>query len=106
MNAHDPHPWLDDRLTAGERAGLLLAHLSLDEKMAQVSCYFPADITDVGDFSERYPHGVGVVSALEARSALTRDDVTAFQRQLQAEAMDRSGYGIPAIFHMEGLCGA
>jgi beta-glucosidase len=97
---------MDDQLTAGERADLLLADLSLDEKIAQVSCYFPADITDIGDFPHRYPHGVAVVSALEARSARTRDEVMEFQRRVQSEAMAGSGHGIPAIFHMEGLCGA
>ena len=66
--------WLDQRLTPGERAHLLLAQLTLDEKMAQVSCYFPGDITQTTDFSKRFPHGVGVVSALEARSALTLDE--------------------------------
>jgi beta-glucosidase len=98
--------WMDQRLAPGERAHLLLAHLGLDEKMAQVSCYFPVDLTQTADFSKRFPHGVGVVSALEARSALTLDEVTAFQRRVQSEAMSGSGHGIPAIFHMEGLCGA
>jgi beta-glucosidase len=98
--------WMDQRLAPGERAHLLLPQLSLDEKMAQISCYFPVDITLTADFSKRFPHGVGVVSTLEARSALTLDEVTAFQRRVQSEAMDASGHGIPAIFHMEGLCGA
>jgi beta-glucosidase len=106
MSAHVTNPWMDGRLTPGERADLLLGELSLDEKMAQISCYFPSDITQTADFAERFPYGVGVVSGLEARSALTRAEVAAFQRRVQSEAMDRSGHGIPAIFHMEGLCGA
>jgi beta-glucosidase len=97
---------MDDRLTPTERAHLLLARLNLDQKMAQVSCYFPLDITQTADFSTRFPHGIGVVSTLEARSALTLDQVTAFQRRVQSDAMEASGHGIPAIFHMEGLCGA
>jgi beta-glucosidase len=103
---HATNPWMDERLTPRERADLLLARLSLNHKMAQVSCYFPADITDTDDFADRYAYGIGVVSALEARSALTLDEVTAFQRRVQSEAMDGSEHGIPAIFHMEGLCGA
>jgi beta-glucosidase len=103
---HTTNPWMDERLTPRKRADLLLASLSLDHKMAQVSCYFPSDVTESDDFADRYPYGVGVVSALEARSALTLDEVTAFQRRVQSEAMDRSEHGIPAIFHMEGLCGA
>ncbi|MDN4609869.1 glycoside hydrolase family 3 N-terminal domain-containing protein [Arthrobacter burdickii] len=100
------NPWMDKHLPADQRAELLLSELSLDEKMAQVSCYFPTDITDTADFAERFPRGIGEVSALEARSALTLDDVAAFQRRIQLEAMKGSGHGIPAIFHMEGLCGA
>jgi beta-glucosidase len=106
MSTYVTNPWMDGRLTAGQRADLLLAKLSLDEKMAQVSCYFPSDITQTADVAERFPHGIGVVSTLEARSALTLDDVTAFQRRVQSAAMNGSGHGIPAIFHMEGLCGA
>lgn len=106
MSTQATKPWMDERLTADERSDLLLGKLSLDEKMAQVSCYFPTDITQTADFSERFPYGIGEVSCLEARSALTRDEVTAFQRKVQADAMAGSGHEIPAIFHMEGLCGA
>ena len=97
---------MDERMTPGGRASRLLENLTLEQKMAQVSCYFPSDITQTADFSERFPYGIGEVSCLEARSALTLDEVTAFQRRVQAEAMEGSGHGIPAIFHMEGLCGA
>jgi beta-glucosidase len=106
MSARVMNPWMDERLASDERAALLLEKLSLDEKMAQISCYFPTDITQTTDFGERFPHGIGEVSCLEARTALTLDDVTAFQRRVQAQAMEGSGHGIPAIFHMEGLCGA
>lgn len=105
MSAHTTSPWMDERLNANDRADLLLEALTLDEKMAQISCYFPTDLAETSDFGERFPYGIGEVSVLEARSAKTLDEVTAFQRRLQAEAMDRS-HGIPAIFHMEGLCGA
>ncbi|WP_457967241.1 glycoside hydrolase family 3 C-terminal domain-containing protein [Arthrobacter sp. D1-29] len=106
MSAFVIDPWMDEGLASNERAALLLEKLSLDEKMAQVSCYFPTDITQTGDFGERFPYGIGEVSCLEARSALTLDEVTAFQHRVQAQAMEGSGHGIPAIFHMEGLCGA
>jgi beta-glucosidase len=106
MSVHIAKPWLDSSLTPTQRASILLQQLSLDEKLAQVSCYFPTDITKTGDFAERFPFGIGEVSCLEARSALSLDDVTAFQRQIQTEAMKHSRLGVPAIFHMEGLCGA
>lgn len=106
MSTRTDQPWMDASLPAEERAGRLLAYLDLDQKMAQVSCYFPVDIADTSDFAARYPHGVGEVSCLEARVATTLDEVAAFQQDIQRTAMAASGYGIPAIFHMEGLCGA
>lgn len=96
----------DPRFSADERAAALLGELTLDEKMAQVSCYFAADVTDTSDFAARFPHGVGEVSCLEARDATDLGQVADFQRALQTAAMAASGHGIPAIFHMEGLCGA
>ena len=100
MSTHSQH------LDPNERADALLAQLSLDEKMAQVSCYFPADIDDTSSFAEQFPHGVGQVAGLEARSASTLEQVADFQRRVQTAALANSGHGIPAIFHMEGLCGA
>jgi beta-glucosidase len=98
--------WTNAQLDPARRAALLLAELTLDEKMAQVSCYFPVDITHTADFPERFPHGIGEVSCLETRSARTLDEVTSFQRRIQTQAMAGSRLGIPAIFHMEGMCGA
>ena len=89
-----------------QRAQSLLGLLTLDQKLAQLACYFPTDVADTSDFAGRFPHGVGQVSALEARDARSLEDVAVFQRRVQAEAMQASGHGIPAIFHMEGLCGA
>ena len=89
-----------------ERAKMLLGELSVEQKVAQVSCYFPADINNTDDFAAQYPHGVGHVSCLEARAAESLEEVTAFQRKVQSAAMEASGHQIPAVFHMEGLCGA
>jgi beta-glucosidase len=89
-----------------KQARALLAELTIEEKLAQISCYFPTDIADTDDFGRRYPHGVGQVSCLEARKADGLEDVAAFQRRVQTTAMAASGHQIPAIFHMEGLCGA
>ncbi|WP_235560201.1 glycoside hydrolase family 3 N-terminal domain-containing protein [Microbacterium sp. Leaf288] len=102
----DPEaPWRDAALDPMRRAALLLSELSIDEKMAQITCYFPQDIAETDDFVNRHPNGVGVVSTLETRSAETLRDVIEFQNRVQRSAMSRSGHGIPAIFHMEGICG-
>lgn len=92
--------------TPESRAAELLAKMTIEQKMAQVSCYFPRDIEDTSAFAELYPHGVGQVSTLEARSSGDIRAVLDFQRRVQQASMDASGLGIPATFHMEGLCGA
>jgi beta-glucosidase len=97
---------IDHERSAEDRAAALLGELTLDQKLAQVSCYFPVDVTATDDFAAGFPSGVGQVSCLEARSADTIEEVAEFQRRVQTAAMRASGHGIPAIFHMEGLCGA
>lgn len=96
----------DISLAPSERARLLLAELDIDEKFAQVTCYFAPDISDTSLFTKLYPNGVGVVSCLEARMAQTLEEVTDFQHTVQKTTIENSAHGIPAIFHMEGLCGS
>lgn len=90
-------------LSAKERAELLLKELSLDEKMAQVNCYFFQPTAK--SVEERCPYGIGVVSALEMRPFKTLEECAALQRDLQKRVMALSPHHIPAIFHMEGVCG-
>lgn len=100
--------YLDVRKTPEERAKTLLAELSLDEKMAQVNCIFPfgEDYTDMGKISARTPLGIGEVSTLEMRRIISLEEAANWQRKVQKIVMDNSPHRIPAIFHMEGLCGA
>ncbi|WP_232549515.1 glycoside hydrolase family 3 N-terminal domain-containing protein [Propioniciclava soli] len=98
--------YLDAALPPEERAAALLPLVSLDEKMAQVSCLFPPDIADPAMIERVRPGGIGHVSALEARLVERLPDVAAAQRRLQTTIMDAGEHRIPAIFHMEGACGA
>ncbi len=87
---------------------MLLAELSLEEKMAQLSCIFPfgeayADMEQIADST---PFGIGEVSTLEMRRIKTLKEAAAWQRKVQEIVIKNSPHGIPAIFHMEGLCGA
>jgi hypothetical protein len=88
--------WMDKRLAPAERAGLLLEQLSLDEKMAQISCYFPTDISETSEFSERFPYGIGEVSSLEARSALMLDEVWHFSGKFR-----RRRWQVPATASLQ-----
>lgn len=90
------------------RAEKLLRELSLEEKMAQVNCIFPFGDTygDMERISRSAPYGIGEVSTLEMRRIETLEEAAQWQRNVQQVVMENSPHHIPAIFHMEGLCGA
>lgn len=100
--------YLDETKNPQDRAAALLAEMSLDEKMAQVNCVFPFGemYEDMEKISEDTPFGIGEVSTLEMRRIETLEEAAKWQRKVQQIVMDNSPHHIPAIFHMEGLCGA
>lgn len=100
--------YLDKNILPLERAKLLLKELTIDEKMAQVNCIFPfgETYTDMEKISADTPFGIGEVSTLEMRRIRTLEEAAQWQRNVQKIVMDNSPHHIPAIFHMEGLCGA
>ena len=101
--------YMDKTLSPVERAQLLLAEMTLDEKMAQVNCSFPynEDLdTSLKMALHKVPQGAGHMSTLIMRGLETLEDAARFQRALQQQTMDKTPHHIPAIFHMEGLCGA
>lgn len=98
----------DPEKSPEERAQALLREMNLDEKMAQINCVFPYGGVerDYEWISAHTPYGIGEVSTLEVRSMKTLREAAAWQRKVQKLIMDNSPHHIPAIFHMEGLCGA
>lgn len=101
--------YMDKTLSPEKRAELLLAEMTLDEKMAQVNCAFPysTDLeTALKMALHKAPQGAGHVSSLIIRNLGTLEDAALFQRELQRQTMEKTPHHIPAIFHMEGLCGA
>lgn len=105
MNLNSYH---NTELPPEERAQLLLQEMTLDEKMAQINCVFPFDATylDMDWISAHTPFGIGEISTLEMRRLETLEAAANWQRAVQRAVMDNSPHHIPAIFHMEGLCGA
>lgn len=95
-------------LSPEERADDLLGRLNMDEKMAQVNCLFPfgEDYEDYEKLEQEIPFGIGQVSTLEMRRIETLEEAAEWQRNVQERVIKNSPHGIPAIFHMEGLCGA
>ena len=97
--------YMDTKLSAEERARLLLDDLSLEEKMAQIVGMFA--IKGYEDQIAAYmKHGIGQISTLFFREEKSKASAAQWQRQLQQLIMDNSPHHIPAVFHMEGLCGA
>lgn len=92
----------DASLSPEERTEDLLAQMTLDEKLAQLQCHFYAH----GDLQKDTRYGIGQVSTLEFRQALSLEEAAGIQREIQETVMKNSRFGIPAVFHMEGLCGA
>ena len=78
------------------------------KKVAQLNCVFPFDKAsyDFAGINEQTKHGIGQVSTLEMRRMESLDEVVRWQRKVQRIVMENSPHRIPAIFHMEGLCGA
>lgn len=99
--------YLDKNLEPQIRAQALLEELSLEEKTAQINGVFPFDENcyDYRGISSQVPHGIGEVSTLEMRRMETLEEAAAWQKKVQEIVMGNSEHNIPAIFHMEGLCG-
>ena len=97
--------YLDTTLTPRQRAELLLQEMSLEEKMAQVTGVFAKQGKE--DRLEAFlSHGIGQVSTLEFRAIDSLEEISAWQVRLQKIIMEKSPHHIPAVFHMEGICGA
>lgn len=97
--------YLDTNLSAKERAQDLLSKMSLEEKMGQVNCLFPwGDNWEM--LEKEAAHGIGEVSTLEVREIESLEEAVQWQRKIQKMVMEKSEHHIPAIFHMEGLCGS
>jgi beta-glucosidase len=98
--------YLDASLSPEERADDLISKMSLEELLGQVRGYMPRSRKDSGELLKQHPHGVGQISMLLARMCDSADEVAKIQRDLQKKVMSASEHHIPAVFHMEGLCGA
>lgn len=94
--------YLDQNSSPDERAKDLLEKMSLEEKMGQVRCFFGGNDDAYKDAS----YGIGQVSTLEMRNITSLEEAAKWQRDLQEKLMKNSPHHIPAVFHMEGLCGA
>ncbi|MBO4887688.1 MAG: glycoside hydrolase family 3 C-terminal domain-containing protein [Firmicutes bacterium] len=97
--------YMDPALPAKDRAEALLREMSLDEKLAQTVGVFAAKGREE-EMAAFLPFGVGQISTLEFRMGESLEEIAEWQTSLQKLMMEKSPHHIPAVFHMEGLCGA
>ena len=97
--------YMDTTLSAKERAQALLAQMSLEEKMAQVCGIFSVRGREK-EMKTFLSNGIGQISTLGFRMCDSMEEAAEWQRSLQTIVMENSPHHIPAVFHMEGLCGA
>ncbi len=97
--------YLDPRFPAEERAADLLSRMNVDEKVAQIAgiMYIEGMYDRMLPFLE---NGIGEISCLCTREMKTLEEVAAWQKRVQQDIIARSPHHIPAIFHIEGLCGS
>ncbi|HUA25321.1 MAG TPA: glycoside hydrolase family 3 N-terminal domain-containing protein [Steroidobacteraceae bacterium] len=114
----NPHAAVDARV------GDLLSRMTLQEKIAQISCIWQrkSDVEDAnGDFdpakaSRVFPYGIGQVARPSDRVPLEANDplqnvfrnvpqTVDFINAVQHYSVDHTRLGIPTIFHGEGLHG-
>ena len=97
--------YLNAELPAAERAKDLLSRLSTEEKLKQLLGAFPMPGRE-DELDAAVEGGIGQLTLLEMRRLDSLEEAAAWQRRLQEKAMAGSPHRIPAVFHMEGLCGA
>src|SRR5256714_2206047 len=102
----DPHASVEERVEN------LLALMTLDEKLAQLSCLWSTAFVSMRSFdpntvAEQMPHGIGQVTRIGASTGLHPQESATLMNAIQQVAVERTRLGIPVIVHEEstgGLC--
>ena len=114
-----PTPYKDVRLPVEQRVADLLSRMTVEEKVAQITCLWNLEqqITDArGDFSAEkaarvMPHGLGQIArpgnTREWRQPIVRDarGTAEWVNTAQKWVIERTRLGIPFMFHEEALHG-
>jgi beta-glucosidase len=102
----DPAAAIEDRVVD------LLGRMTLDEKVAQLSCLWltlllTGDALDLDVVRQRFAHGMGQVARIGASTGLHPAEVAELSDRIQRVAVEETRLGIPVIVHEEstgGLC--
>ncbi len=100
----------DPNASVEQRVEDLLTLMTLDEKLAQLSCLWSTAFVNTGTFdpdtvAELMPHGIGQVTRIGASTGLHPPESAAFMNAIQQVAVERTRLGIPVIVHEESTGG-
>ncbi len=110
MTTEDAPRYRDLSLSAEQRARDLLAHMTLDEKLAQLGALWSFEVfdgqgLDLERARERLAQGIGQVTRVAGATNLPPGQVADFGNQIQRFLVEETRLGIPAILHEESLHG-
>ena len=115
----DTHPWRDPSRSAAERVADLLGRMTLEEKAAQLTSLWlgrqPRDSNVApmqgefrapeAPFAELIQDGLGQLTRVFGTRPVPPADAVRTLRELQAQIVAASRFGIPAVAHEECLTG-
>ena len=110
MQLQDKPVYLDSTRSVEDRVTDLLKRMTLDEKLAQIGCYWSRDLMDDSQFSQalarqRIADGIGEITRVAGATALHPEASAAVINALQRFLVEETRLGIPAIVHEESLGG-
>ena len=103
----------DSSLPISQRVEKLMSRMSLQEKLAQTYCYHLWDemVDEKGnlvfkdEIAETLPHGVGQLGKPSWAFDKGPKESAEIANKIQKKVIESNRFGIPAIFHEEGLHG-
>ncbi len=100
----DPQASIEDRVEN------LVSLMTLDEKLAQLGCFWSTAFVSTGSFdpivvAEMMPHGLGQVTRIGASTGLHPQESAAFMNAIQRVAIEQTRLGIPIMVHEESTGG-
>src|SRR2546421_2239292 len=93
-----------------ERVENLISLMTLDEKLAQLGCFWSTAFVSTGNFepnavAEMMPHGIGEITRIGASTGLHPQESAALINAIQKVGIERTRLGIPVILHEESTGG-
>jgi beta-glucosidase len=103
-------PYRDPKLPVEERVADLLGRMTLDEKLAQLSCVWITSLVRDERFDpdrtlELVPHGIGQVTRIGASTGLRPAESAALMNEVQRTVVEGTRLGIPVVVHEESVGG-